>query len=92
MASFTNSPEQLARFAGKAKGVLAGGLAASFGVEAAGLPQLHFVAFNFTLQAVRLVCMVGVTWKCVMETNYGKEEDVEPSAEFQAKEKSLIEA
>ena len=64
LATFTNSPEELARFAGLAKGVLAGGIATSFGTEAAGLTQLHVIACNFTLQAVGLVCMAFVVWNC----------------------------
>ncbi|KAI4213366.1 MAG: hypothetical protein LQ349_009289, partial [Xanthoria aureola] len=48
ISSFTNDPEELARLAGLVKGVLAGGVAAAFGTEAAGLPQLHVVAYNFT--------------------------------------------
>lgn len=69
-----------------AKGVLAGGLAASFGVEAAGLPQMRVMAYNFSLQAVGLVCIVGVAWWCVTETNYGKEEGVVAPVEFVGKE------
>ena len=59
-----------------AKGCLAGGLAASFGVESAGLSQLSIVAFNFTLQAVGLVCMLVVCWTSVKPTMYFKEENV----------------
>lgn len=55
IATFTNDPEQLARLAGMVKGVLAGGVAASFGTEAAGLTQLHVVAYNFSIQAAGLV-------------------------------------
>ncbi|KAG7005387.1 MFS general substrate transporter [Physcia stellaris] len=52
IASFTNDPEHLARFAGLVKGVLAGGVAAAFGTEAAGLSQRNVVAYNFSVQAV----------------------------------------
>ncbi|KAL8990143.1 MAG: hypothetical protein Q9169_008198 [Polycauliona sp. 2 TL-2023] len=76
ISSFTNDPEKLARLAGLVKGVLAGGLAAAFGTEAAGIPQLHVVAYTFTVQAVGLVLMAAVTWKCVTPTNYMKEENV----------------
>ena len=83
LATFSNNPEELARFAGLAKGVLAGGIATSFGTEAAGLTQLKVVAYNFSLQAMGLVCMLFVTWKCVTATNYLKEENVVPPAEVQ---------
>lgn len=76
IASFTNDPEHLARFTGLVKGVLAGGVAAAFGTEAADLSQLHVVAYNFTIQAVGLVCMAAVTYKCVTSTSVGKQEDV----------------
>ncbi|KAL8678433.1 MAG: hypothetical protein Q9186_005205 [Xanthomendoza sp. 1 TL-2023] len=85
IASFTNDPEQLARLAGMVKGVLAGGVAAAFGTEAAGLTQLNVVAYNFTVQAVGLVLMVIVTWKCVTATNYQKEDNVIPPASMQVK-------
>lgn len=76
----------MARFAGMAKGVLAGGHAASFGVEAATLTQLHVVAYNLTLQAVGSMCMAGITWMCVTETEYGNEDDTIAPTDFQAKE------
>ena len=75
IASFTNDPEQLARFAGLVKGVLAGGVAAAFGTEAAGLSQLNVVAYNFSVQAVGLVCMAAVTYKCVTSTSISKQEE-----------------
>ena len=87
IATFSNNPEELARLAGLAKGVLAGGIASSFGTEAAGLAQLHVIAYNFTLQAVGLVCMAFVTWKCVTQTNYLKEENVVPPTEVREAEK-----
>lgn len=65
ISSFTNDPEELARLAGLVKGVLAG-----------GLPQLHVLAYNFTVQAVGLVLMAAVTWKCVTPNNDLKEENV----------------
>jgi len=83
ISSFTNNPEKLARLAGLVKGVLAGGVAAAFGTEAAGLTQLHVVAYNFTVQAVGLVLMALITWKCVTPTSYGMEgerEDTDPSS------------
>lgn len=86
LATFTNSPEELARLAGLAKGVLAGGIATLFGTEAAGLTQLHIVAYNFTLQAVGLVCMAFVIGKYVTATNYLKEENVIPPAEVKERE------
>ena len=76
VATFTNEPEKLARFAGLGKGILAGGLASSFGTEAAGLAQRKVVAYCFSIQAFGLVCMCFVTWKCVTATNYSKEERV----------------
>ena len=90
LATFTNSPEELARLAGLAKGVLAGGIATSFGTEAAGLTQLHVVAYNFTLQAVGLLCMAFVIGKCVTATNYLKEENVIPPAEVKKREDGEI--
>ena len=84
ISSFTNEPEQLARLAGLVKGVLAGGIAPAFGTEAAGLTQLHVIAYNFTIQAVGLVLMAAVTWMCVTATNYCKEENVIPPADVQA--------
>ncbi|KAL9585314.1 MAG: hypothetical protein Q9203_004298 [Teloschistes exilis] len=84
ISSFTNDPEQLARLAGLVKGVLAGGVAAAFGTEAAGLTQLNVVAYNFTVQAVGLVLMFAMAWKCVSATNYEKEENVIPPADVQA--------
>ena len=83
LATFTNDPEELARLAGLAKGVLAGGIATSFGTEAAGLTQLKVVAYNFSLQAVGLVCMAAVAWRCVTVTNYSKEEGRGPPAQVQ---------
>ena len=85
ISSFTNDPEQLARLAGLVKGVLAGGVAAAFGTEAAGLSQLRVITYNFTVQAVGLVLMAFVTWRCVTETNYRKEENVIPPAEVQGR-------
>ena len=78
ISSFTNDPEELARLAGLVKGVLAGGVAAAFGTEAAGLTQLNVVAYNFTIQAVGLVLMAVVAWKCVTPTNYEQEENAIP--------------
>ena len=83
ISSFTNDPEQLARLAGLVKGVLAGGVAAAFGTEAAGLTQLHVIAYNFTIQAVGLVLMAVVAWMCVTATNYRKEENVIPPTDEQ---------
>ncbi|KAE8132053.1 hypothetical protein BDV38DRAFT_288131 [Aspergillus pseudotamarii] len=74
VASLSNSPDTLARFAGFAKGCLAGGLCATFGTEAAGLEQISVTAWTFTLQGVGLVCMMAVTWLSVRPTNYGKED------------------
>ncbi|KAL8720880.1 MAG: hypothetical protein Q9225_002325 [Loekoesia sp. 1 TL-2023] len=85
ISSFTNDPEQLARLAGLVKGVLAGGVAASFGTEAAGLTQLHVVAYNFTIQAVGLVLTAIMAWTCVTATNYISEESVIRPADLQAK-------
>ena len=34
------------------------------------------MAYNFSLQAVGLVCMAFVTWRCVTATSYGKEEEI----------------
>lgn len=84
ISSFTNDPEQLARLAGLVKGVLAGGVAAAFGTEAAALTQLNVIAYNFTVQAVGLVLMFAMAWKCVNATNYEKEENVIPPADVQA--------
>ncbi|KAL9011860.1 MAG: hypothetical protein Q9173_003335 [Seirophora scorigena] len=78
ISTFTNDPEQLARLAGLVKGVLASGVAAAFGTEAAGLTQLNASAYNFTVQAVGLVLMGFIAWKCVNATNYHKEENVIP--------------
>ena len=61
---------------------MAGGVAAAFGTEAAGLTQLNVVAYNFTIQAVGLVLMGVVTWKCVTPTNYMQEENVVPPEDF----------
>lgn len=83
ISSFTNDPEQLARLAGLVKGVLAGGVAAAFGTEAAGLTQLHVIAYNFSVQAVGLVLMFAMAWKCVSATNYEKEENVMAPADEQ---------
>ncbi|KAI4103821.1 MAG: hypothetical protein L6R37_003624 [Teloschistes peruensis] len=88
ISSFTNDPEQLARLAGLVKGVLAGGVAAAFGTEAAGLTQLNVIAYNFTVQAVGLVLMFAMAWKCVSATNYEKEENVIPPADVQAGKES----
>ncbi|KAL9034731.1 MAG: hypothetical protein Q9180_005246 [Flavoplaca navasiana] len=90
ISSFTNDPDTLARLAGLVKGVLAGGVAAAFGTEAAGLPQKHVVAYTFTVQAVGLVLMAAVTWKCVTPTNYPKEENVIPPKGMQ-NEKNQVE-
>lgn len=87
LATFTNSPEELARLAGVAQGVVAGGVASSFGTEAAGLSQVKVIAYNFSLQAVGLVCMAFVVWWCVTATNYSKEEVEGPIAEIQGVEK-----
>lgn len=76
VASLTNDPQRLARYAGFAKGGLAGGLAAAFGTEAGGLTQLNVLAFCFSLQFAGLFCLLGVCWKCVQPTNYFKEETV----------------
>ena len=91
LSTLTNDPEQLARFAGMAKGVLAGGVAASFGTEAAGLTQLQVVAYNFTLQAVGLFCMAYVCWRCVTATNYHLEQNSIPPADLEIPEKSGVE-
>ena len=88
LATFTNNPEELARLAGLAKGVLAGGIATSFGTEAAGLPQLKVVAYNFSLQAIGLVCMAFVAWKCVTVTNYSIGDSEEPTGEVRETEKA----
>ena len=87
IASLTNDPEQLARFAGMAKGVLAGGIACSFGTEAAELSQLRIVAYNFTIQAVGLLCMTYIGWTCVTATNYRLEKNVIPPAEMETPDK-----
>ncbi len=83
LSSLTNNPEQLARFAGMAKGVLAGGIATSFGTEAAGFTQLKVVAYNFTLQALGILCMTYVCWRCVTATNHGSEKTIAPSASLE---------
>lgn len=73
----TNEPETLARYAGFAKGCLAGGLCAAFGSEAAGtLTQMDVTAFCFSLQGAGLLCMLVVCWFGVKDTNYGLEEAV----------------
>lgn len=82
ISTFTNDPEQLARLAGLVKGVLAGGVAAAFGTEAAGLTQLHVVAYNFTIQAVGLVLMAVMAWSCVTATNHGQDETAMPPADL----------
>jgi len=76
IAALSNDARRLARYAGIAKGGLAGGLAAVFGMEAAALPQLKVLAFSFSLQFTGLFCMLGVCWKCVQPTNYFKEDTV----------------
>ena len=81
IATFTNDPEKLARLAGLVKGVLAGGVAAAFGTEAAGLTQLNVVAYNFTMQAVGLALMAIISITCVTASNYRKEENVIPPAD-----------
>ena len=88
IASFTNDPEELARLAGLVKGVLAGGVAAAFGTEAAGLSQLKVIAYNFTVQAVGLILMAIIAWRCVTATNYLKEENVIPPADLHRGEQS----
>ena len=90
ISALTNEPEELARFAGMAKGVLAGGIAASFGTEAAQLTQLRIVAYNFTLQAVGLLCMIYVCWRCVTATNYRLEPSTIPPAKAEKLEKEDI--
>ncbi|KAL8704647.1 MAG: hypothetical protein Q9201_002181 [Fulgogasparrea decipioides] len=87
ISTFTNDPEQLARLAGLVKGVLAGGVAAAFGTEAAGLPQLSVIAYNFSVQAIGLVLMAVVAWNCVTATNYDKEERVVPPTNERGLEK-----
>lgn len=72
--------------------MLAGGIATSFGTEAAGLPQLKVVAYNFSIQAVGLVCMAFVAWKCVTVTNYLTEESDEPAVEVRETEKAELKA
>lgn len=84
ISSFTNDPEHLARLAGLVKGVLAGGVAAAFGTEAAGLTQLQVVAYNFTVQAVGLVLMAVMAWTCVTTTSCTTEESGSSPAEVQA--------
>lgn len=75
----TNDPETLARYAGLAKGCLAGGLCATFGTEAVGtLTQADVTAFCFALQGTGLFCMLIVCWFGVKNTNYDLEENVEP--------------
>ncbi|KAF2464146.1 uncharacterized protein BDR25DRAFT_307336 [Lindgomyces ingoldianus] len=95
VAALTNDPETLARYAGFAKGCLAGGLCATFGTEAAGtLTQSQIVAFSFTLQGTGLFCMLWVCWFGVKQTNYGLEDtviiprEVEPPAEFEETKKT----
>ena len=80
ISSFTNDPEQLARLAGLVKGVLAGGVAAAFGTEAAGLTQLNVVAYNFSMQAVGLVLMAIMAWTCVTATSYKNGESAASSS------------
>lgn len=75
VAALTNDPESLARYAGFAKGCLAGGLCATFGTEAAGtLTQSEVTAFCFSLQGTGLLCMLIVCWFGINDTNYGLEE------------------
>ncbi|CAI6287886.1 unnamed protein product [Periconia digitata] len=75
VAALTNDPKTLARYAGFAKGCLAGGLCATFGTEAAGtLTQMDVTAFCLCLQGVGLICMFVVCWFGVKDTNYGLEE------------------
>jgi hypothetical protein len=77
VAALTNDPETLARYAGLAKGCLAGGLCATFGTEAAGtLTQSSVTAFCFALQGTGLFCMLVVCWFGIKDTNYGLEEGV----------------
>lgn len=92
ISAFTNDPEKLARFGGLLKGVVAGGLAASFGTEAAGLAQLNVVAYNFTLQAVGLVCMAFVCWRCVTATNYRLEDNDIPIMQAVPGEQGMTES
>ena len=63
---------------------MAGGVAAAFGTEAAGLTQLQVVAYNFTVQAVGLVFMAVMAWTCVTATSCTTKESVSPPAEVQA--------
>ena len=72
--------------------MLAGGIATSFGTEAAGLSQLKVIAYNFSLQAAGLVCMAFVAWKCVTVTNYLKDDGEGSAAEIPETEKKGIEA
>lgn len=77
IAALTNDPETLARYAGFAKGCLAGGLCVTFATEAAGtLTQTDVTAFCFSLQGAGLVCMLAVCWFGVKHTNYGLEDAV----------------
>ena len=76
IAALTNDPQALARYAGLAKGGLAGGLASAFGTEAAGLAQTSVLAYCFSLQFAGLFCMMLVCWKCVSPTNYLSEDTV----------------
>ena len=85
VASLTNDPETLASYAGIAKGILAAGNAASFGIEASGISQLRVVAFCFSVQAVGLVCMAVVCGKYVRPTC--DDEVKETSASEQEKKK-----
>ena len=88
IATFTNDPEKLARLAGLVKGVLAGGIAAAFGTEAAGLAQLNVIAYNFTVQAVGLVLMGMIAWNCVTATSYHEEKNVIPPVSLRTCEAS----
>ena len=69
MAALTNDPPTLARYSGVGKGCLAGGLAASFGIEASGISQLRIVGFCFTVQAVGLFCLMVVCAFCIRPTS-----------------------
>lgn len=72
----SNEPHRLARYAGYAKGVLAGGLCVVFGTEAASLAQLKVLGFSLALQFSGLFCLLYVCWKYVETTNYLREDGV----------------
>ena len=60
------------------KGTLAAGLAVSFGIEAAGVAQIHVVAVHFAFQFAGLVGMTIVCAAGIHDTNYTKEINVIP--------------